>query len=330
MNTSPQAPGTPGHAVAAVVPPKAGTTSMQLQHPKDRPVSKDGHVFAGWCRPDPETIKVRSHNYMKDRVKVSSPGELYQCVHLDIFESCQRYPHMASRVQLPEVHFQDDGPTTWHTPDIFVISIAIPTDPPKLFKSADDGGGYTITAYFVMHQETRDILKRITSDGYDPNCDQVGVEEMNRSKVNAVRLLEEWCRRSPTDDSFCARFKVVPNAQNLKEMGLPLRISKYNGKPFLIKRPGQTGFLYHHPDQSCIEFDISLHPFPFAAKKGINFMKDIYFKKALITFGFLIEGQAEDELPECLIGLMQLCYPDPAYAIQGEDFMAGTSPRSFE
>jgi hypothetical protein len=28
--------------------------------------------------------------------------------------------------------------------------------------------------------------------------------------------------------------------------------------------------------------------------------------------------------------LMQLCYPDPVHAIQGEDFMAGTSPRSFE
>jgi Protein ENHANCED DISEASE RESISTANCE 2, C-terminal len=217
-------------------------------------------------------------------------------------------------------------------PDIFVISIAIPTDPPKLFKSTDDGGGYTITAYFVMHQETRDILKRVTSEGYDPKHDPevVGDDNRNRSKVNAVRLWEEWCRRSPTDDSFCARFKVIPNAQNLKEMGLPSRISKYNGKPFLIKRPGETGFLYRHPDRSCIEFDISLHPFPYAAKKGINFMKGVYFKKALITFGFLIEGQAEDELPECLIGLMQLCYPDPVYAIRGEDFMAGTSPRSFD
>ena len=312
----------------ALTKPKAGTTSMRIKNPNDLPVNKDGHVFAGWCRQKPGMMMVRSHNYKKDKVKVPSPGELYKCVHVDIFESRQRYPDMASRVQLPEVNFTDDGPKTWNAPDIFVVSIAIPTDPPKLYNSADDGGGYTITAYFVMEPETREILKRVTSDGYDPKNDRVG--DMNVSKVNAVRLLDEWCRRSPTDDSFCARFKVVPNAQNLKEIGLPSWISKYNGKPFLIKRPGQTGFLYRHPDKSCVEFDISLHPFPYLAKQGINFMKDAYFKKVLVTFGFLIEGQAEDELPECLIGLMQLCYPDPVHAIQGEAFMAGTSPRSFE
>jgi len=307
--------------------PKAGTTSMQIRNPEDLPV-KDGHVFAGWRVQDPGMMMVRSHNYKMDKKKTPSPGDLYKCVHVDIFESRQRYPDMASRVQLPEVNFTDEGPKTWNAPDIFVVSIAIPTDPPKVMSNAEDGGGYTITAYFVMHQETRDILKRVTSDGYNPNTERT--DDKDKSKVNAVRLWDEWCRRSPTDKNFCARFKVLPNAQNLTEIGLPSWISKYNGKPFLIKRPGQTGFLYRHPDKSCVEFDISLHPFPFLAKQGIIFMKDSYFKKILVTFGFLIEGRSEDELPECLIGLTQLCYPDPVHAIQGEDFMAGTSRRSFD
>lgn len=315
-------------APVAMVKPKAGTTSMCIENPMDLPVNKDGHVFAGWRLMNPEMMMIRSHNYKKDKIKVPSPGQLYMCVHIDIFESRQRYPDMASRVQIPEVSFEDDGVKTWNAPDVFVVSIAIPTDPPKLYNSSEDGGGYTITAYFVMQEETREILKRVTSDGYDPKTDQV--DDVNRSKVNAVRLLDEWCRRAPTDDAFCARFKVLPNAQNLKEIGLPSWISKYNGKPFLIKRPGQTGFLYRHPEKSCMEFDISLHPFPYLAKQGINFMKESYFKKVLVTFGFLIEGRAEDELPECLIGLMQLCYPDPIHAIQGEDLMAGTSPKSFE
>jgi len=57
-------------------------------------------------------------------------------------------------------------------------------------------------------------------------------------------------------------------------------------------------------------------------------MKDSFFKKILVSFGFCIEGRTDDELPECLIGLMQLCYPDPVHAIQGADFFAGRSPRS--
>jgi hypothetical protein len=124
--------------------------------------------------------------------------------------------------------------------------------------------------------------------------------------VNAVRLFDEWCRRAPSDDNWMARFKVVPQGNNLAEIGLPSWISNYNGKPFLIKRPGTTGFLYRHPDKSCMEFDVSLHPFPYLAKQGICYMKDGFFKRILATLAFCIEGRADDELPECLIGLYQL------------------------
>jgi hypothetical protein len=58
-------------------------------------------------------------------------------------------------------------------------------------------------------------------------------------------------------------------------------------------------------------------------------MKDKFFKQVVVTFGFVIEGRSDDELPECVIGLMQLCYPNPVYAIQAKDFFAGTCPTSF-
>ena len=309
--------------------PAAGTSTMRILNPTDLPVNKDGHVFAGWRRADPETMFIRSHGYGSTKKKVPSPGQLYECAHVDIFEAPSRCPDMASCVRLPKLDFGDGAqPKTWNAPDIFVVSIALPTDPPKLYGSSDDGGGYTITIYFTMEKETREILRRVTSDGYDASTETV--DDVQKSKVNAVRLLEEWCRRAPTDDKFMSRFKVIPNAQNLKEIGLPGWIAKYNGKPFLIKRPGQTGFLYRHPEMSCMEFDISLHPFPYLAKQGICFMKDTYFKKVLVTFGFVIEGRSDDELPECIIGLMQLCYPDPIHAIQGADFFSGRSPRSFD
>lgn len=302
---------------------------MKIKNPTDLPVNQTGAVFAGWREAPYDSIPIRSHGYMTTKKKVPSPGEMYKCVQIDIFESDHRYPDMAGRVILPKVDFVDDGlPKTWNAPDIFVVSIAIPTSPPKLRGGGDDGGGYTVTAYFTMHQDTRDILRRVTAGGYNPVNEPK--DDIQKSKVNAVRLLDEWCRRAPTDDSYMARFKVVPNALNLKEIGMPSWISNYNAKPFLIKRPGQTGFLFRHPNKSCMEFDISLHPFPYLAKQGICFMKETYFKKVLISFGFLIEGRSDDELPECFIGLMQLCYPDPVHAIQAPDLFAGRSPKSFE
>jgi hypothetical protein len=308
--------------------PMAGSSTVKLKNATDPPENKLKQMFAGWRSIGGDIMMVRSHGYGVTKKKVSSPGELYDCAHTDIFESPSRYPDMAQRVKLPKVHYDDGGlPKTWRAPDIFIVSIALPTDPPKLGRNSSDGGGYTVTIYFTMSQETRDILRRVTAEGYDPS--EENPDDPQKSKVNAVRLFEEWCRRAPSDPKFMSRFKVVPNAHNLKEIGMPGWIGKYNGKPFLIKRPGQTGFLYSHPELSTMEFDISLHPFPYLAKQAICFMKESYFKKILVTFGFVIEGRADDELPECLIGLMQLCYPDPIHAIQADTFFAGSCNRSF-
>jgi len=308
--------------------PLAGSTTVQLQKPTDSP-EIDGQVFGAWCAPPGENIQVRSHGYLTSKKKVPSPGELYECTNVDIFESPHRYPDMARRVTLPKVEFEGEDPATktWYAPDVFVVSVALPTDPPKM-KSSNDGGGFTITMYFTMKQETRDILRRVTADSYDL-LQEPTPDDVQKSKVNAVKLFNEYCRRAPTDPSFQSRFKLVANAQNLKEIGMPTWISKYNGTPVLIKRAGVTGFLYPHPELSCMEFDVSFHPFPYIAKQAISYMKDNYFKKVLVTFGFVIEGRSDDELPECVIGLMQLCYPDPVYAIQAADFFAGTSPSSF-
>ena len=277
--------------------PVAGSTCVHLKTPSDIPQNANGEMFAGWCSVPGEILAIRSHGYAITKKKVPSPGELYECIHLEVFESPQRYPDMAKRVKLPKVEFDDDVQLkTWRCPDLFIISIALPTDPPRMGKTSSDGGGYTITMYYRMKAETREILRRVTADGYDPSSEMIAEEDIQSSKVNAVRLLEEWIRRAPTDHKFQSRFKIVPNAHNLKEIGMPAWISKYNGKPFLIKRPGVTGFLFAHPELSCVEFDVSLHPFPYLAKQAICFMKESYFKKVLVSFGFVIEGRSDDEV----------------------------------
>ena len=107
-------------------------------------------------------------------------------------------------------------------------------------------------------------------------------------------------------------------------------MSKYAGKPILVKRAGVTGFLSSHPDINAMEFDISLHPFPYLAKKGTAYFKDL-FKKTQISFTYVIEGRDDDELPEVVIGEgVEMCKPDPDFVINSDDFFAGTAPRSFE
>jgi len=311
--------------------PEAGTSALRIKELTDPPTDAKGNTFIRWRSVGGEELQVRSHGYLTTKVKIGSPGSLYECSQMDVFESPSRYRDVAPRVKLPKLSYPlDPGELkTWKAPDHFIVSLALPTDPPKLGSNASDGGGYTVTMYFTMRKSTRDILKRVTADGYDPKSEEKP-DDIQTYQVNAVRLFEEWCRRAPNDKAFLTRFKMIPLVNNAKEIGLPSWIGKYNGKPLLIKRPGQTGFLLPHPELSCIEFDISLHVFPYLAKQGICYLKDTLFSKLIATVGFVIEGRHDDELPEVVIGLGQICFPGPENVMKGADYFSGKAPRSFE
>jgi len=282
--------------------------------------------FVGWrCR---ESLQVRSHNYLSTKKKVPSFGTLYETVAVDLLDCKNRIPDMSSRVTLPKVNFQTKEPKRWHAPDIFVVTISLPTDAPSAFGGTKiDGGCYTITVYFRMREETRRILERITDDGYDPSAEK----DVESSNVNATRLFDRWCGKASKDDKLMSRFKLIFFGDNFEDIGIPSYIRAYNGKPVLIKRPGQTGFLYdHRSEQNSMEFEISLHPFPYLAKQAFCYLVDNYFSQLVLSVGFLIESRSEDELPECVIGSAQLCHPDPSSSIRANNFFDGTSPKSHE
>lgn len=316
-----------------VIKPRAGSTLVRVRDTEEKPTNKEGHRFCGFRALPSSDFQVRSHGYLSTKQKIPCPGELYRLVAMDIFESDRQYRDMAKRVKLPRVSFKDEGgEKTWHSPDIFVVSVSLPTEAPKLGRPELDGVGFTVTMYFVMKQSTRDILRRVTSPGYDPSQDNYETNtDVQKRLGNGIKLWEEWCRRAPSDPSFQARFKFLPFGSNLAEIGMPSWILKYNGKPVLIKRAGVTGFLFDHPELNAMCFDITLHPFPYLAKQATSYMADSYFKKMIASFAFVIEGRSDDELPEVLIGQgSQLCYPDPAIAITAGDLFTGKSPSAHD
>ena len=311
--------------------PIAGLTTVQVAKEGDSNLNKNGHPLPSWVPISSRSMDVRSHGYLTTKKKIPSPGELYECIAVDAFKCNNRFPNVAPRVKFDErfkIHSATaDEKKTWKSPDIFVVSVAIPMEAPKFGQSTDDGVGSMIIGYFKMKDETRTILRRITAAGYDPTTDTTSESEPDVQKriVNGVRLWERYCNEAPTDPTFQARFKLIP-AANLEELGCPSYIAKYNGKPVLIKRNQVTGFFNDYPNLNAMEFDISLHPFPYLFKQAMAYLKD-YFDKSVWTFGFVIEGRNDEELPEVVIGAMKICQPSPNIVVSGEDFFAGTSPK---
>jgi hypothetical protein len=304
--------------------PMAGTTVVQATTVEDPDFNKNGHRLPTWVPISSSCFDVRSHGYLTTKKKIPSPGELYECVAVDCFVSNMRVPEIAPRVTFGrEFNIHSTG-KTWKSPDIFIVSISIPTEAPSFGKSSDDGPGATIVGYFKMKEETRTILRRITAVGYDPSVDISDSDvDVQKRITNGVRLWERYCQEASGDPTFQARFKLIPLG-NLEELGCPGYISKYNGKPVLIKRNQVTGFFNDFPSLNCMEFDISLHPFPYLFKQGMAYMKD-YYDRTVWTFGFVIEGRSNDELPEVVIGAMKLCHPNLKFIVGGDDLFEGTS-----
>mmetsp|Transcript_25715 Transcript_25715/g.42455 ORF Transcript_25715/g.42455 Transcript_25715/m.42455 type:complete len:1003 (-) Transcript_25715:2781-5789(-) len=316
-------PGSPS-PIDKSVRPVAGNTTIKVSSS----VKNNEIDMPSWLPISSSMMDVRSHGYLSTKKKVPCPGELYECIAMDCFASNARFPDIATRVKLPDVAFDDgESPKTWKSPDIFIVSLAIPTEAPRFGQNTVDGPGVTFVGYFKMKEETRAILRRVTASGYNSSYDESESDmDVQKRIVNGVRLWEQYCIKAPSDPAFQARFKLIPSA-NLEELGCPAYISKYNGKPVLIKRNQVTGFFTDYPSLNAMSFEISFHPFPYLFKQAMAYLKD-YFDNTIGTFGFVIEGRDDDELPEVMIGAMQLCYPGPSLICKGEDFFSGSCPKS--
>ncbi|KAL9187922.1 hypothetical protein ACHAXT_006300 [Thalassiosira profunda] len=322
-------PKQPATAARKAYKPIAGNSTVKVAKVEDPNVNENGDQLPSWVPVSSNVLDVRSHGYLTTKKKIPSPGELYECVAVDCFVSDTRFPDIVPRMRLPpDMKMEGDSASkTWKSPDVFVVSIAIPTEAPRFGQSSDDGPGLTIVGYFRMKDATRKILQRITAAGYDPSADTSDADvDVQKRIVNGVRLWERYCNEAPSDPTFQARFKLIPSG-NLEDLGLPSYIAKYNGKPVLIKRNQVTGFFTDYPSLNAMEFDISLHPFPYLFKQAMAYLND-YFDKTVGTFGFVIEGRDDEELPEVVIGAMKVCYPSPKFIVKGEEFFGGTCQKS--
>jgi len=301
--------------------PPAGSSMTKISSSSN---TTDGN-HCSWCALPSNHVKVRSFGYILSKKKIPAPYALYEPIQMDLFKSSKRIAEIASKVTLPQLP-ENSGNNPWKSPDWFVVSLAVPSEIPKLTRPTNDGDGFIATIYYSMKAETKEILKHITSDSFIPEEHEQEVD-LQRRRYNGVRLFEEWCSRAPKDSQMQGRFKFFPNVDNLDEIGIPSWISTWVGKPTLIKRTGITGFLHSLDiDQARVmEFDISFHPFPYLAKSAAaSLLKNsVLCKKILANCSFAIEGRCDDELPEVLIGdPVQIRNINTMLITEAEDFFS--------
>ena len=100
-------------------------------------------------------------------------------------------------------------------------------------------------------------------------------------------------------DAIRSRTACLSTAGSLLHMrGVRAHLTHCTRRTALIREDGE---LFHGAFNRYLEMDINVHMFPYFAKKCIHMLHSRAAACAL-DLAMVIEGQADDELPECLLG----------------------------
>jgi len=142
-----------------------------------------------WSRCDHRKFKLRvGPNYDRNKQKAPSAVPLYEVFAVDVFCTDKRIDNVTSRMELPDC--SDLNIANPNVPAIFVVQVQMPSDPPPMLSTVEDGPGWALVLYFKMTKET---------------CDQLANMETASA---AVKLFAKWCENCE-DPSWKSRFKVI-------------------------------------------------------------------------------------------------------------------------
>ena len=296
-NTMPLCPPAPESALAR--------TLSEKKHSSAEGMRAAAANFSDWqdlkhsYRPGDATIfKVRcGPNYKRTGKKEPSDKSLFELYTVDLVRTPERLRESTMVFKPPSIPGVTDVTTgSAYIPPMIIVSCGIPSEEPSMFNSEPDGASFMAIFYFVISEETLAALK----GGID-------------TAPPAVRLLEEWCRRSETEPAFRGRFKAMCILDDIEKQGLPMPIPGYNGKPVLINKSGEFFRRENH-----IEMTVNVHLFAYIARKMLYTIQP-KFPTMCLNVGFVIEGRDDDELPEVMLGVGKLVYMDPASAPHGDE-----------
>eukprot|EP00470_Lotharella_oceanica_P006000 CAMPEP_0170178746 /NCGR_PEP_ID=MMETSP0040_2-20121228/13688_1 /TAXON_ID=641309 /ORGANISM="Lotharella oceanica, Strain CCMP622" /LENGTH=339 /DNA_ID=CAMNT_0010422181 /DNA_START=194 /DNA_END=1211 /DNA_ORIENTATION=+ len=270
----------------------------------DAPVERKSEVYApqkvvpGWSKMPPslfanleaKEFQVRcGPDYARNKKKAASLPAFYDFREADIF-CCQGAGaciHIAEHIDLSK--YVPDKKEGWvnGAPRVIVSCLQFSVD--------DENGGWfgkpeksrTKTYGFIMFF----------------TLNETGMKAMAEN-TNQANLFRRFCR----EEVEYTRFKTIIKIRDKEKLGLPFMLRKsmdqLDGKPFLAGKP-KDGKAFRFIGDCYMEFDTLTQNYSYLARKGIGTCKG---KLILLKFhyGFAVEAQKDEEMPEQVLGCIQL------------------------
>jgi len=268
-------------------------TSVELEKKRFPPrvcmLIAEYHTERKWSPIDPSTFKLRcGPNYRRNGLKKPSNGSFYDIVAVDTFHADSKHElsDIGNKVDLRGLLAEgEEGWVTGGFPRIWIVVLQIPAYAPSLMGGKDDGDGYAIVFYFKLNSTGLSAIQ---------------------NREGAARVMRKFLKQplSIADaDRGAHQWKNMVRLQN-EDLNLnwilKSYVLKYNAKPFLSRNCKS-----YYRGKSHFEVDVDIHRFNYVSRQGMHSFKD-YLKSITLDIGFVVQCEADDELPEKLLGCVRI------------------------
>jgi len=247
-----------------------------------------------WGEIDPSTFKLRcGPDYKRNGYKKPSEGSFYEIAAVDTFRAKEKklLSDIGNKVDL--LGLLDDGKESgWvhGLPRIWIVVLQVPAYAPSVLASVHDGDGFALCFYFKLSKK--------------------GEEEAKEGK-GCVKVMKKFLEQ-PLDITDADRgphqWKNMVRLANSEDLHLgwvlQSYVTKYNAKPFLSRNCKS-----YYKGESHFEVDVDIHRFNYVSRQGMFSLRS-YLKQLTLDIGFVVQCEADDELPEKLLGCVRLTEMD--------------------
>lgn len=278
---------------------------------------------SSWSRISGTRFSVRQPQYARTYKKAPSAESLYECICCQAFLSDQRVDLMDSSTSssifpLPDEFSNGNLPKLEDNrlPQLLIVHYQIPSEQPNIFCKTQDGKGGTIAFYFTPSKSFCEKSNAIFNDeqaGVNPNISNNNNDD-DGNITSGIKLFTEFCSKCEDGFDWRSKFKIIADVKDWEKYNPPSFISKLNGKPLLIRKSAEVSRGCVSTDGGekirYLEYRINMHKWIYIAKKC---MVSLLPKLAdmIIDLGFTIEARDDDELPECILGAIQVKHINP-------------------
>jgi hypothetical protein len=169
-------------------------------------------------------------------------------------------------------------------PPLFLVNFKMPLTAPTMRASSAADPGTNFVFVLGLREATRATLASQPRERWPA----------------ALRLLVDWVREAPADPKVSGRFKLITQIVDIQSLGLGGFIEGYNGKPVLITKSGSL-----HAGPGYLEMDADVHAFNVMARKTLKGLHGT-LPRVKAQVGLVIQGSADEELPEQLLACCEL------------------------